>query len=108
MEHNNGVYYSERLQPVPAEAGAGAWATGVKRSADKVCAPTGLPTPTSLLCTANVLQAPSARAPYAGHGRQHHVLVALLAPGMTPDHSRSDINAVSVSSHAWHNGLDAT
>ena len=37
MEHNNGVYYRERLQPVPAEAGAGAWATGVKRSADKVC-----------------------------------------------------------------------
>ena len=36
LEHNNGVYYSERLQPVLAAAGAGAWATGVKRSADKV------------------------------------------------------------------------
>jgi hypothetical protein len=36
LEHNNGVYYSERLLPVLAAAGAGAWATGVKRSADKV------------------------------------------------------------------------
>ena len=44
LEHNNGVYYSERLQPVPAEAGAGAWATGVKRSADKVCVPASQPT----------------------------------------------------------------
>lgn len=36
LEHNNGVYYAERLQPVPADSVA-TLATGVKRSADKAC-----------------------------------------------------------------------
>ena len=80
LEHNNGVYYSERLQPVPAEAGAGAWATGVKRSADKVCMCRASAHPGSCPCTASASQASSAHAAHAGHGRQRYVLVALRAP----------------------------
>lgn len=52
LERNNGVYYSERLQPVPADSAA-TLATGVKRSADKARIP--------LICALNHTPCPNCR-----------------------------------------------